>query len=101
MAKIIIKFPYMLKPGPRMEKANAIQKSLEKDDIVVLDASVEVTVIRDGDDILIDPRPKGEWKFKKFDEETGIPNGYWCPFCGTVKAQVYDNFCGYCGADLR
>jgi hypothetical protein len=46
-------------------------------------------------------RPQGEWKFKKFDEKTGIPNSYWCLFCGMVKAQVYDNFCGNCGADMR
>ena len=46
-------------------------------------------------------RPQGEWKFKKFDEKTGIPNSDWCPFCGMVKAQVYDNFCGNCGADMR
>lgn len=46
-------------------------------------------------------RSQGEWKFKKFDEKTGIPNSYWCPFCGMVKAQVYDNFCGNCGADMR
>lgn len=44
---------------------------------------------------------QGEWKFKKFDEETGISNSDWCPFCGKVKAQVYDNFCGNCGARLR
>ena len=48
-----------------------------------------------------DARPQGEWKFKKFDEKTGIPNSDWCPFCGMVKAQVYDNFCGNCGADMR
>lgn len=45
-------------------------------------------------------RPQGEWKFKKFDEKTGIPNSYWCPFCGMVKMQVYDNFCGNCGAKM-
>ena len=49
----------------------------------------------------VEERPQGEWKFKKFDEKTGIPNSYWCPFCGMVKAQVYDNFCGNCGADMR
>ena len=45
-------------------------------------------------------RPQGEWIFKKFDEKTGISNSDWCPFCGKVKAQVYDNFCGNCGASM-
>lgn len=49
----------------------------------------------------LEERPQGEWIFKKFDEETGISNSDWCPFCGKVKAQVYDNFCGNCGAQLR
>lgn len=46
-------------------------------------------------------RQRDEWKFKPFDEETGISNSCWCPFCGMVKSQVYNNFCGNCGADLR
>lgn len=46
-------------------------------------------------------RPQGEWEFKKFDEKTGIMNSDWCPFCGKSKAQVYDKFCGNCGAQLK
>lgn len=47
-------------------------------------------------------RPTGKWIFKKFLEtRTGIINSDWCPFCGMVKVQVYDNFCGNCGADMR
>lgn len=56
---------------------------------------------QDGVKTVLSEKPRGEWKFKKFDEETGISNHDWCPFCGVVKAQVYNNFCGYCGADLR
>lgn len=110
MAKIIIKFPYMLKPGPRMEKANAIQKSLEKDDIVVLDSSVEVTVIRDGDDILIDPRSKGDWIVTSEDND-GV-HRICCPFCSYEKGSNnidpiivtftnFPKFCENCGADMR
>ena len=44
---------------------------------------------------------KGEWIYKDFDEETGIRNSYFCSKCGCPQSQVYINFCGNCGADLR
>lgn len=46
-------------------------------------------------------RPEGEWEFKKFDEETGIRNSYFCSKCGYPQGQVYINFCGNCGATMR
>ena len=46
-------------------------------------------------------RPKGEWIYKKFDEETGISNSYFCSKCGCPQGQVYINFCGQCGADMQ
>ena len=38
-------------------------------------------------------RPKGEWKY-------GNGNGE-CPFCGHERQDGWDNFCGFCGADMR
>lgn len=46
-------------------------------------------------------RLKGDWVYKKFDEETGISNSYFCSKCGCSQGQVYINFCGQCGADMR
>lgn len=37
--------------------------------------------------------PKGEWKY-------GNGNGE-CPFCGRERQYGWDNFCGFCGADMR
>lgn len=46
-------------------------------------------------------RPTGEWVYKKFDEETGIRNSYFCSKCGYPQGQVYITFCGNCGARLK
>lgn len=41
----------------------------------------------------------GRWVWK-FDENTGI-SGMHCSVCGFAEAQVYNKFCGQCGADMR
>lgn len=51
--------------------------------------------------VLEELRPKGEWVYKEFDEETGISNSYFCSKCGYPQGQVYINFCGNCGSDMR
>lgn len=42
----------------------------------------------------------GHWIFKKFDEESGISDSYWCSVCNHPMAQVYNNYCGYCGCTM-
>lgn len=50
----------------------------------------------------VNPQPKtGKWIFKKFDEETGISNSYWCSACNYPMAQVYDDYCAHCGAKME
>ena len=49
----------------------------------------------------LEARPQGEWIYKDFDEETGIKNSYFCSKCDCPQSQVYINFCGNCGADMR
>lgn len=38
-------------------------------------------------------RPRGKWIY-------GNGNGE-CPFCGHERQLGWDNFCGFCGADMR
>ena len=42
---------------------------------------------------IIEERKKGKWKY-------GNGNGE-CPFCGHERPLGWDNFCGFCGADMR
>ncbi len=46
-------------------------------------------------------RSEGKWVYKEFDEKTGIRNSYFCSKCGCPQGQVYINFCGQCGADMK
>jgi len=43
--------------------------------------------------LTVEERPKGEWTITK--------EGYVeCPFC-KCKREIPENYCGYCGADMR
>lgn len=42
---------------------------------------------------IVEERKKGKWKY-------GNGNGE-CPFCGRERPLSWDNFCGFCGADMR
>lgn len=110
MAKIIIKFPYCLKPGPRIEKANQLRKSLEENEIIVLDASYEIQVIKDADGIYIDPRTRSEWitnreyidkEFNGHYDGSCFNSPYNCRCCGYSPKDNRPNFCPNCGADMR
>lgn len=41
------------------------------------------------------------WEFVMFDSATGISHDVVCPVCRKPRAQVYINYCAYCGADMR
>ena len=43
-------------------------------------------------------RPKGKWEY--VDYGNGLGN-YHCSECHNIKQQMYHNFCGNCGADMR
>lgn len=44
---------------------------------------------------------QGEWIYKKFDEETGISDSYFCSCCGFPLTGIYNCYCAVCGADMR
>lgn len=49
----------------------------------------------------IEERPHGKWVYKKFDEETGISDSYFCSHCNFPLTGVYNSYCAVCGADMR
>ena len=44
---------------------------------------------------------KPHWIFKKFDDETGISDSYWCSECNKPLASTYKNYCANCGAKME
>ena len=52
MAKILVQFPYLLKPGSRMKQAEILKKQWEENDIIIIDAGTKVTIIKEDDYII-------------------------------------------------
>ncbi len=63
MAKVIFKFPYILKPGPRRARANALRKQWIENNFIVIDGSFDVTIVKDDDDLIIENISplEGQW----------------------------------------
>lgn len=47
------------------------------------------------------PLKEGKWIWKKFDENTGITNHYFCSECNYPKSQIALNYCANCGAKME
>ena len=54
MSKVLIKFPYILKPGPRKARADELRKQWNENGLIVIDGSFDVTVVKDDDDLIIE-----------------------------------------------
>lgn len=54
MSKVLIKFPYILKPGPRKEKADWLRQQWNEKGLIVIDGSLDVMVVKDDDDLIIE-----------------------------------------------
>lgn len=54
MAKVIVKFPYILKPGPRKARAEWLRQQWNDNGLIVIDGSFDVTIVKDDDDLIIE-----------------------------------------------
>ena len=54
MAKVIFRFPYILKPGPRKAKADELRKQWNENNFIVIDSDFDVTIVKDDDDLIIE-----------------------------------------------
>lgn len=54
MAKVIFKFPYILKPGPRKARAEELRKQWNENNFIVIDCDFDVTIVKDDDDLIIE-----------------------------------------------
>ena len=82
MSKVLIKFPYILKSGPRKEKADWLRQQWNEKGLIVIDSSYDVTVVKDDDNLIIE-------------------EAQWIPLTQEVVDMDLKDHCFYLVADKR
>ena len=84
----------------RLIDADKLKKSIPKTEVDIFENCRYCTLLSDEQVLeiinkqpIVKERKKGKWKY-------GNGNGE-CPFCGHERPLGWDNFCGFCGADMR